>query len=353
MNAGGGDISLSILMMTLFFSVVVLLVVAFALGGKRMQATIEAGQAIAEGETVSTLAADVVVAKAEETAGAEGSRGGNQSRSRAAGRLLQVIGCFSSSKNKLTIMISLYQAGTSHFCLLASSLACSLHLPVSPPPPAFPPPPHILNSQVLNGMGMVFEIPFPPFYEGITSGLGEFFQIDLPTLMPIDCLVQTSWFGKYMINTLLPIAIYVLFYAAARTFKSRGMDWHGETLIDACFFIAFLVYPMIASKTFSAFGCVKIEDGSSVLRVDFSIACTDATGATTPTYAVINVYALVNVVVHVLGSARIAGSHQTHEKRSRVRFPCAILGRQPQQRSHPPRFRSACHVRVPLFLQIP
>ena len=64
---------------------------------------------------------------------------------------------------------------------------------------------------------------------------------------------------------------------------------------------AFLIYPMIAQKTFSAFGCEALEDGSAVLRVDYSTSCWDATGATSSTYSMITIYGILMMVVHVAG----------------------------------------------------
>jgi len=95
--------------------------------------------------------------------------------------------------------------------------------------------------------------------------------------------------------------MYVIFFGGAKIFKKKGMEWHADTLIDTAFFLAFLVYPMIASKTFSAFGCQALEDGSSVLKVDFSIFCSDTTGAGTPIYAVISLFAFIMLGVHVIG----------------------------------------------------
>ena len=37
-------------------------------------------------------------------------------------------------------------------------------------------------------MGFVFSIPYPPVYENTLGALSGIVEIDLPTLMPLDCI---------------------------------------------------------------------------------------------------------------------------------------------------------------------
>ena len=50
------------------------------------------------------------------------------------------------------------------------------------------------------------------------------------------------------------------------------------------------------------FYCEPLEDGTSWLRVDLSIQCTDTSGATTTSHALMQFYAIAMLFVHVLGS---------------------------------------------------
>ena len=50
--------------------------------------------------------------------------------------------------------------------------------------------------QILSGLGVVFAIPFPPFYEGAVGAIGGLLQIELPSLVPLDCIVRTSYYSR-------------------------------------------------------------------------------------------------------------------------------------------------------------
>ena len=64
----------------------------------------------------------------------------------------------------------------------------------------------------------------------------------------------------------------------------------------------FIVYPSISNGVFSTFYCVGLEDGTSWLRVDLSIQCTDTSRATTTTHAIMQAYTVIMIVVHVIGT---------------------------------------------------
>ena len=59
---------------------------------------------------------------------------------------------------------------------------------------------------MLEGLGAVFSIPFPPFYAAATGTLGRLFQIDLPTLMPIGCVIPMSCEGAGRAHLILLVA---------------------------------------------------------------------------------------------------------------------------------------------------
>ena len=55
--------------------------------------------------------------------------------------------------------------------------------------------------QVLNGMGFVFSIPYPPFYSDSVRAVAGIFEIDLPSVMPLDCIFVRS---QHAIRTRAP-----------------------------------------------------------------------------------------------------------------------------------------------------
>ena len=159
--------------------------------------------------------------------------------------------------------------------------------------------------QIITNLGSVFTIPFPPFYQAATSGVGNLFQVDLPTLMPLDCIIRTSYYSRLIVRCVFPLAIYIVFYGGARLLHRCGREWQASKLIDTNFFIAFLVYPSIAAKAFSIFNCEELEDGSSVLRVDLSLKCRDSDGAADPTYSLMVIFAILMIIIHVAGTPAI------------------------------------------------
>ena len=97
--------------------------------------------------------------------------------------------------------------------------------------------------QVLNGMGFAFSINYPVTLSGTLSAVAGIFEIDLPTLMPLECIVPMNYFGKLVLRTILPLVAYALMLAGARLFYKLKMPWQADALVDGVFFLMFLVYP--------------------------------------------------------------------------------------------------------------
>ena len=95
--------------------------------------------------------------------------------------------------------------------------------------------------QVLSGMGFAFAIPYPPVYESTVGALGGLISIDLPTMMPLDCIFRSNYFGKLVLQTVTPLVVYAMLFGMARVFRKRGQAWQAGMLIDGIFFIMFLM----------------------------------------------------------------------------------------------------------------
>ena len=66
----------------------------------------------------------------------------------------------------------------------------------------------------------------------------------------------------------------------------------------------FLLYPGISNGLLSIFYCEPLEDGTSWLRVDLSIQCTDSSG-TTASHGAMFVFAFFMIAVHTIGTPAI------------------------------------------------
>lgn len=154
--------------------------------------------------------------------------------------------------------------------------------------------------QVLQGIGAVFSIPFPPFYESAVSSVGGIIQIELPSLMPLDCIIKTSFYSKLAFKCIWPIVAYALLGLGARVQYKRGNEGTADSMINFIFFIMFLVYPSVSTGILSMFYCmgpdVGLEDGSSYLRVDLSLECSTQLHSFMVTFAVIMLF------IHVIGT---------------------------------------------------
>jgi hypothetical protein len=152
--------------------------------------------------------------------------------------------------------------------------------------------------QVLNGLGLVFSIPYPDTYTEMMNNIGSI-ELNVPSLLPIDCLLGgINFFHVLVIQTALPLILIAILYVVGkaadkagdlsrRKMDADGLDRKvqpqplGYVLSELCatvsFFLLFLLYPGSSNKIFNALMCSSFngegEDGQSFLRVDFSIDC--------------------------------------------------------------------------------
>ena len=146
--------------------------------------------------------------------------------------------------------------------------------------------------QVLNALGVVFTIPYPPLYEQAMSQISTI-ELDLPSLLPLNCIFRRNFAFSLVSMTLGPLIVIIMFEVlsnrllkkhgeAAKRAKAEGKEepvgaFMGGILSDLSFFLLFLLYPGCCTKIFNALFCVGFddpsEDGQRFLRVDFSIDC--------------------------------------------------------------------------------
>ena len=147
--------------------------------------------------------------------------------------------------------------------------------------------------QVLNGLGVIFSIPYPDNYTELLSSISAI-ELDMPSLLPIDCLLGGINFTHTLVlQTAGPLFVILLLEllgrtlrkasakAATRAEETGGPEPAGSFVAELCsnvsFFLLFLLYPGSSTKIFNALLCVGFngegEDGERFLRVDFSIDC--------------------------------------------------------------------------------
>jgi hypothetical protein len=159
--------------------------------------------------------------------------------------------------------------------------------------------------QILQGIGEVFSIPFPTFFEQWTSSVAGFIQLDLGEVMPLDCIFRRTFYDKLILKSLWPLAAYGLCYLASIIFQRRKMDVQASFCIDLSFFFMFVVYPSLSTSLLSMFYCYPMEDGTSWLRVDLSLMCHDANGTTTGQYFAMIIFTIIMLGVHTVGTPAV------------------------------------------------
>ena len=125
-------------------------------------------------------------------------------------------------------------------------------------------------------------------------------EIDLPKAMPLACAspALTGFFVSLVARTLVPLAVMLALALAGGIVKrARGPD---HPVVSMCssgwFFLLFLVYPGCTSAVFRAFICDTLEDGTQMLRADYSVVCWE--GEHLPIAA----YAVLMAIVYPIGT---------------------------------------------------
>jgi len=101
-------------------------------------------------------------------------------------------------------------------------------------------------------------------------------QIELPAVMPLDCIIATSYYSKLAFKCIWPLLAYAVFGISSSIFRKRGKVGQADSCINFAFLVMFIVYPSVSSGLLSMFYCVELEDGTEWLRVDLSLECNTA-----------------------------------------------------------------------------
>ena len=160
--------------------------------------------------------------------------------------------------------------------------------------------------QMLQGIGVTFNIQWPKVYgDALRSlrSLGSIVQIDLLQAMPIDCIVNSGFFGSLIVRTALPLLLIMLLASLSKLFRWYKKVKVASMLSSGWFVVLFLVYPSCSTAVFQAFNCDELDDGSAYLRVDYSMQCyAENKGAWSEEYKVVMAYAILMLFVYPLGT---------------------------------------------------
>lgn len=126
---------------------------------------------------------------------------------------------------------------------------------------------------MLNGIGVVFAIPYPKVYKDVMRWLSSLIEIDLPKALPLGCVLNVTFFASLVARTLIPLTTMLGLAVASRVLRDKGRLDLAEMCSTGWFYLLFLVYPGCTTAVFQAFICDELEDGTLMMRVDYSITC--------------------------------------------------------------------------------
>jgi hypothetical protein len=146
--------------------------------------------------------------------------------------------------------------------------------------------------QVLSQIHTVYDIPYPESFVRFVQGMA-FINLDLVDVMRVGCVARVDFYGKLVAVTLVPLFLSVLLYAAAR-YAADNKAVH-NTCVKMFLLLTFVIFPSVSTTVLRAFPCHDFDDGSSLLKADYSIDC-NASGR--PGYVF---YAVIMAIVYPIG----------------------------------------------------
>ena len=133
--------------------------------------------------------------------------------------------------------------------------------------------------QVVGSLDLIFGIKFPPVYSTVISFLSGVFSLDFISFMPIGCVFSSTHYTLLLSYTLVPLSLSIFLVCWYNKLK-KETDEKSISLRNKLFelFLAltFLLLPSVSVKIFTTFGCVDFDNGTSFLKVDFSLDCQSA-----------------------------------------------------------------------------
>ena len=105
------------------------------------------------------------------------------------------------------------------------------------------------------------------------------FSLDFISFMPIGCIFSSTHYTLLLSYTLVPLSLSIFLVCWYNKLK-KETDEKSISLRNKLFelFLAltFLLLPSVSVKIFTTFGCVDFDNGTSFLKVDFSLDCQSA-----------------------------------------------------------------------------
>lgn len=126
-------------------------------------------------------------------------------------------------------------------------------------------------------------------------------NLHMDFLLSYSCIFANDFYDHLVFFTILPLLFLVMLagnYLVA-TKRNRASESTMRSIMHkhqaVAIYVAFIVYSPVSYRIFQTFACDDLDDGSTYLRADYSITCSD------PRHDWYKAYALIMIGVYPIG----------------------------------------------------
>jgi hypothetical protein len=152
--------------------------------------------------------------------------------------------------------------------------------------------------QVVGGLGFLFGIKFPPIYSRVTAFIGGVVSLDFISFLPLGCMFSNDFYSSLLAYTAFPLllsAILIGYYVSLSKKTDEDSVSTRNKVFELFLLMTFILLPSVSIKIFSTFACHDFDDGSSFLKVDYSIDCKAST------HSFYSLYSGLMILVYPIG----------------------------------------------------
>ena len=124
----------------------------------------------------------------------------------------------------------------------------------------------------------VFDLRWPPVFKSFLSYF-NFISFNFVDALPVDCVVQKTYYDALLLQTLLPMgviaAVWAVLGGVARYTRSSFHQFV-DSAVRPTILILFAVYPSVSGQVLKYYSCMKAGDNFYILRYVRDTVCYDA-----------------------------------------------------------------------------
>eukprot|EP00964_Phaeocystis_antarctica_P012165 scaffold6710_cov66-Phaeocystis_antarctica.AAC.3 len=138
------------------------------------------------------------------------------------------------------------------------------------------------TAQIVARVESVFKVAMPASVASLLNVV-DVLNLSIDVLgLPLSCLQLDSFFSQLLFLVLSPCVLGILVLACSMATevlakcKAASLKVGLIRALPYLLYVLFFAFPLVSSRAFQAFDCEEFDDGTSFLRVDYSLNCNDA-----------------------------------------------------------------------------